>query len=587
MASRAEAPSESAEGSVTHGAVFRPALWACEACGRARHDSLRPWVGELGSEPPIRLTKGIHMKKLAGKPREPARRKRSATGTGVSFRDVDMTALRLLAEELPPDDDLADIIAHLLSTDLDDPDAIPDAEMLSELNAALNQARLDAAGGDIEARKTLKNIRAMIDEAAGRDAIHPAMLMIFGRLLAGAQIEIGEPARTALGRALDLGALKGSAADAYEALLRPALSQSGSDPFELHEEVEALISIFPVAYRAAFVERMAVDSDALIRRSAVGFLLDRDEAPAEAAIRGLGAAPRGLDDERRRWIETIRPWLAPPQRSALDAGLPGARRAAPRPAAKIVKTIASVCDGSGVSFLLATVKVGSRCLLASVMIKPTGINDCMSYENLSSNEATVLERALRSSAPSSEISFAAWEKLLRLALGHNLSCGEPPPFALVGLVEALGLDSLAPDFATPSEIIASALADVADRDRAETIRAAHEFAAKTELTDNWFEAGEEVEAVMSAARSASAGARALIESYLPSRREFWAAQCARSALALKDGARPRDQTWKHLALVGRDLADEMPLSRIPLIHRIAEISARAYSLQKAQRSAAA
>ena len=554
----------------------------------ARHDSLRPWVGELGSEPPIRLTKGIHMKKLAGKPREPARRKRSATGTGVSFRDVDMTALRrLLAEALPPDDDLADRIADILSADLDDPDDIPDAEMLSELNEALNQARLDAAGGDIEARQTLKNIRAMIDEAAARDAIHPAVLMVLGRLLAGAQIEIGEPARAALGRALDSGALEGSTARAYEALLRPALSQSGSDPFELYEEVEALISIFPGAYRSAFIERMAVDSDALIHRSAIGFLLHRDEAPAEAAIRGLGTAPRGLDDERRRWIETIRPWLAPPQRSALDAGLPGARRAAPRPAAKIVKTIASVCDGSGVSFLLATVKVGSRCLLASVMIKPTGINDCMSYENLSSNEATVLERALRSSALSSEISFAAWEKLLRLALGHNLSCGEPPPFALVGLVEALALGSLAPDFATPSEIIASALADVADRDRAETIRAAHEFAAKTELTDNWFEAGEEVEAVMSAARSASAGARALIESYLPSRREFWAAQCARSALALKDGARPRDQTWKHLALVGRDLADEMPLSRIPLIHRIAEISARAYSLQKAQRSAAA
>ena len=250
---------------------------------------------------------------------------------------------------------------------------------------------------------------------------------------------------------------------------------------------------------------MVVDSHALIRRSAVGFLLHRDEAPAEAAIRGLGAAPSGLDDERRCWIEAIRPWLAPPRRSALDAGLPGARRAASRPGAKIVKTIASVCDGSGVSFLLATVKGGSRFLLASVMIKPTGVNDCMSYEDLSSNEATMLERALRSSVQSSEISFAAWEKLLRLALGRNLSCDEPPPFALVGVVEALGLDSLAPDFATPAEIIASALADVADRDRAETIRAAHEFAAKTELTDNWFEAGEEVEAVMSAARSVERG----------------------------------------------------------------------------------
>ena len=527
------------------------------------------------------------MKKVASKPRKPARRKRSATGTGVSFRDVDLTALRrLLAEELRPDDDLADMIADLLSADLNHPDDIPDTEMLSELNEALNQARLDAAGGDIEARKTLKTIRAMIDEAAARDAIHPAMLMMLGRLFASARIEIGGSARAALGRALDLG-LKGSAADAYETLLRPGLSQIESGPFEFYEEVEALISIFPVAYRSAFVERMVVDSHALIRRSAVGFLLHRDEAAAEAAIRGLGAAPSGLDDERRRWIDAIRPWLAPARRSALDAELPGARRPAPRLGAKIVKTIASVCDGSGVSFLLATVKSGSRFLLASVMIKPTGVNDCMSYEDLSSNEATMLERALRSSAQSSEISFAAWEKLLRLALGRNLICDEPPPFALVGVVEALGLDSLAPDFATPAEIIASALADVADRDRAETIRAAHEFAAKTELTDNWFEAGEAVEAVMGAARSASAGAGALIESYLPSRREFWVAQCARSALALKDGARPRDQTWKHLALVGRDLADDMPLSRIPLIHRIAEMSARAYSLQKAQRSAAA
>ncbi len=528
------------------------------------------------------------MKKLASKPRKPARRKRSATGTGVSFRDVDMTALRrLLAEGLPPDDDLGEMIAGLLSADLDHPDGMPDTEMLSELNEALNQARLDAAGGGIEARQTLTNIRAMINEAAARDAIHPAMLMMLGRLLAGAQIEIGEPARAALGRALDLGALEGSAADAYEALLRPALSQIGTDPFELYEEVEALISIFPVAYRSAFVERMAVDSDALIGRSAVGFLLHRDEAAAEAAIRGVHAAPSGLDDERRRWIEAIRPWLAPARRSALDAGLPGWRHAAPRPGAKIVKTIASVCDGSGVSFLLATVKGGSRFHLASVMIRPKGVNDCMVYEDLSSNEAAMLERALRSSVQSSEISLAAWEKLLRLALGRNLSCDEPPPFALVGVVEALGLDSLAPDFSTPAEIIASALADVSDRDRADTIRAAHEFAAKTELTDTWFEAGEEVEAVMSAARSASAGAGALIESYLPSRREFWVTQCARSALALKDGARPRDQTWKHLALVGRDLAGDMPLTRIPLIHRIAEMSARAYSMQKAQRSAAA
>ncbi len=334
------------------------------------------------------------------------------------------------------------MIADILSADLDHPDDIPDAEMLSELNEALNQARLDAAGGDIEARKTLKNIRAMIDEAAVRDAIHPAMLMMLGRLFASARIEIGEPARAALGRALGPGSSKGSTADAYEALLQPALSQSGSDPFELYEEVEAIISIFPAAYRSAFVERMAVDSHALIRRSAVGFLLHRDEAPAEAAIRGLGAAPSGLDDERRCWIEAIRPWLAP-------AAAERARRRASRRAARRLAAGREDCedDRLGLRWIGRQLpardsrKRGSRFLLASVMIKPTGVNDCMSYQDLSSNEATMLERALRSSVQSSEISFAAWEKLLRLALGRNLSCDEPPPFALVGVVEALGLDS--------------------------------------------------------------------------------------------------------------------------------------------------
>jgi hypothetical protein len=38
--------------------------------------------------------------------------------------------------------------------------------------------------------------------------------------------------------------------------------------------------------------------------------------------------------------------------------------------------------------------------------------------------------------------------------------------------------------------------------------------------------------------------------------------------------------------VGRDLAADMPVSRIPLINRIAEMSARAYAQQKALRSAA-
>ncbi len=289
----------------------------------------------------------------------------------------------------------------------------------------------------------------------------------------------------------------------------------------------------------------------------------------------------------RRWIDTIRPWLAPGRRGAIDAALPSAGGVAPRLAANVIKTVASVCDGSGASFLLATLRHNSRSMVASVMVKPKGVADCMCYEDLSKSEAAEIERALRSSTLTSEVSLASWERLLRLALGRNLECDEPPPFALVQIVEAVGLDSLTPDLATPAEIIGLALADAHDRDQAETVRAAHEFMAGAELAENWFEAGEDVEALLRMARAPGEAASALLDGYLPGRRAFWAALCARSSLALKGAAGSRDETWKHLALVGRDLLGGAPLAGIPLMRRIADRSALAYFMQRIARPAAA
>lgn len=87
------------------------------------------------------------------------------------------------------------------------------------------------------------------------------------------------------------------------------------------------------------------------------------------------------------------------------------------------------------------------------------------------------------------------------------------------IVEGLGLDSLAPDLATPAEIIGSALAAVADNDQADTIRAAHEFMAGAELAKNWFGAGEDVGALLSIARTPVEDATALLERYPPATRD--------------------------------------------------------------------
>jgi hypothetical protein len=64
--------------------------------------------------------------------------------------------------------------------------------------------------------------------------------------------------------------------------------------------------------------------------------------------------------------------------------------------------------------------------------------------------------------------------------------------------------------------------------------------------------------------------------YLPERRLFWARQCAISALAMRADKKTRHSLWKQLALVGRDIASDLPLDQIPLMKQVAEISVRAF-----------
>lgn len=201
------------------------------------------------------------MKKLSSNRRKPAGQKRRArpknahfAGRGVTdFGKVDIGFIRqLLAAFAPPEeDDLKELIDDLLAAEPDEFDDILNPESLSELEEMLNQTRLDAAGGDIEVRHTLNNIRAAIDDAAARDAIHPAILFVLGRLLADAQIDIGAEMRAAAERALVI--FGDSGEEAYRALLEPLLSASDGDPFALSEQIDAQIAVLPLQYKVAFL----------------------------------------------------------------------------------------------------------------------------------------------------------------------------------------------------------------------------------------------------------------------------------------------------------------------------------------------
>ena len=261
---------------------------------------------------------------------------------------------------------------------------------LAEISDALEEARVDANGGAHEARETLKRVLAIIDEAAQQDEIVPPTLMLLGRLFADAQLDVGEAARASMGRLL-MAARSGHAGnERLPSLLQSMPPAAVEDPFALFEEFSSQIAIFPTNYKAEAVETLAAERNALGSRIAVGFLLHPDEPVALAAVRGLGAAAAGgaLEPESRRHVETIRRWLEPSRREALDAAMPAATTGVRSRPVKLVKALASACDGSGASTLTVIAANGSRYLVASAMTKQKGVAEALLIEGLPKHEAT-------------------------------------------------------------------------------------------------------------------------------------------------------------------------------------------------------
>jgi hypothetical protein len=522
------------------------------------------------------------MKKPAAKRKRPhsdeAKMKTRSSRRDKPAAGVDLGLLRRLLDALPGEDrSLEDMIEEFIAVDPTDIEDMPEVEAMSELAEELDRLRVDANGGDPGAREALKRAREIIDEAALRDEIHPGALMMLGRAFEGSHVDIGDPARASLGRMIDMELLHEPGDAGYQQLLQPLMNDITGDDFVVHEEVRCLSRIFPLEYRSRMIESFAREANARARRSVVGFLLDSDDSAALAAIRGLGAVRGRLDDTTGRRIDLIRPWLSAVRREALDADFPPlpAQNSAPT----VVKTVASACDGSGASSLIATYKRGARFDVVALMLKATGVADTYVDEGLTKAQASKVEDGLRATLPSTDTPLETWLRLVRLALGRNLAAGAPPPFELVRVVEAIGVAPLEPDLSTSAQIIESLLPGAADRDNAQRLRTAHEAVLDSDVTYSWFEGGEAVEDVLRPARAIEDGAKAVLDHHLPKRRAFWASQCALTSLALSPGSAPLIS--QDLALVGRDIAGDAALGDIPLMRQIAERTAIAFFSHRA------
>ena len=211
------------------------------------------------------------------------------------------------------------------------------------------------------------------------------------------------------------------------------------------------------------------------------------------------------------------------------------------------------------------------------MMKLAGVVDAVVLPELSKSAMDDMVRQMKSSMPVMETDLAGITRMLRLAIADNFTSGNLPPFKLVEVVESLGLGPVHPDHASPMEIVTGLLAGLPPEQTNPTaVARAHADILDSEFKYQWFEVGEALEDLLYLVKGSKQRVAKLMKAYLPERRFFWARLCAISALAMRGDDKMRHSPWKQLALVGRDIASDLPLDQIPLMKQAAEITVRAF-----------
>jgi hypothetical protein len=322
---------------------------------------------------------------------------------------------------------------------------------------------------------------------------------------------------------------------------------------------------------------------AVIDQAVAGFVLHPDSVVAQSVTEALAASATRTPVESLliERLVRMRPWLPQTRQALLDATIRAMRLNALPPVKtelpRVIKCFVSVCDGSGTRSLFVTQRVGAHYQLVSVMMKLAGVADAMVLPELSKSAMDDMVRQLKSSMPVMETDLAGVTRMLGLAISDNFASETLPPFKLVEVVESLGLGPVHPDHASPMEIIAGLLVDLPpEQTNPAAVARAHADLLDSEFAYQWFEAGEAVEDLLYPVKGSKQRVAKLIKTFLPERRIFWARLCAISALALRGDGKTRHSPWKQLALVGRDIASDLPLDQIPLMTQVAEISVRAF-----------
>ena len=459
----------------------------------------------------------------------------------------------------------------------------PDTALVDSFIFLFSQAsetlRLEIEAGYKTASDIAAKIRKRLVAASQTGASDPSTILLLAQSFGAAKLDLGEELLGVVGHLIEqVGAA--NAGDGVPAAMlgfvADLVKQVNGDAFALFSCFEETSVGVPDESRAAMPMALLFSGEAAAAEASIGWLLDPATPVRRATANALGDAARQgkITPTMLRRMITMRNWLPEDSRSALNAAIATARRKGVSPAqsdeVEVRQLITTSIDGSGAIGVLAHCRNKHKNVLGSLVLKHgVGARDAWAQEGMTQKE---LDHAFVDAAVVDQFTIAP--DFLPTAVGHFLALGHQtgamPPFGPVRFLEAVGVSSVQPRLIRPASLLETIEEGRAiGADAFEHLLAdGFELAADYVFIDSWFEAGDEVDAVLVRNRQARNKREALIiEKVLEPRREWWTQVTAWAAYILYRVG--NDERWQEFYAMASAMVQGRALREISLMYTVA------------------
>ncbi|MBV8361890.1 MAG: SEC-C domain-containing protein [Deltaproteobacteria bacterium] len=482
-------------------------------------------------------------------------------------------------------DTLLDFLDGLLEMAADP--AIPGAHELSEASLQLLQIQLTNARfltdrDFVSAKLLLQQFEERLIRAIRENEVRAETLVLVSNAMFRAGVEPGPQLVAACDELFERQpALEINDRD-INAMLQQALHAAGDDPFDLCEAMSSAVHIGDAPLRSAAVRVMLDSHDPLIRDTAALAVLDPDGLVRKETALALLQRCDGLTPSTLRRIILVQHWLAQNERQLVQQIIDGACKNGVKceqwPLGQAVVEIhGSGLDGTGAQTNLIVIHADKRRYrIAGLLFKQErGLADAWIGEPQSKRESAQMIK-LAPAATLMPVSRAYMNRIISYYLRVGIERLQPPPAALLKIAEAMGAQ-WQPAEAGWESMVDEMLAGVrqemlAPNKVAAIISSSDRWGLDGPWATSWFENNQEVaDFIMSMdAEPMDAIRDALLNGIIETHRIIWAERFALTALWMKEAGAAKHLPWRNFAILARKLVEDVALTTIPLMRKIAE-----------------